>query len=119
MERDMELIRLLLLEEEQGEAPPELANYSEEHVLYNYALMADARLIDAELIPEVGVPQAVTIRRLTWAGHDFLDATRDNKVWTLAKEKVLKPGASWTFSLLVEWLKQEAHKKIFGTPPSN
>jgi hypothetical protein len=44
--------------------------------------------------------RAVELHRLTWEGHEFLDATRDSKVWKLAKEKVLKPGASWTFSLL-------------------
>jgi hypothetical protein len=119
MKRDMELIRLLLLEQEQGETPPELAAYSEDDMLYNYALMVDANLIVASLTSETGVPKAVTVYRLTWAGHDFLDATRDSKVWKLAKEHVLKPGASWTFSVLVEWLKQEAHKRIFGTPPSS
>ena len=115
----MELIRLLLLEVEQGEAPPELAQYSEADALYNYALMADAGLIVASLLPETGVPEAVSVHRLTWAGHDFLDATRDSKIWKMAKEQILKPGASWTFSLLVEWLKQEAHKRVFGVPLSS
>lgn len=119
MKRDMELIRLLLLEQEQGEAPPELAQYPEQDILYNFALMSDAGLIDAELIPELGMPTSVYVRRLTWAGHDFLDATRDSKVWKMAKEHILKPGASWTFSVLLEWLKQEAHKRVFGVPPSS
>jgi len=119
MKRDMELIRLLLLEVEQGEAPPELASYSEADMLYNYALMADAGLMVASLTPETGVPVSVSVYRLTWAGHDFLDATRDSKVWKMAKEHIIKPGASWTFSLLVEWLKQESHKRIFGVPPSS
>ncbi|MEO6035604.1 MAG: DUF2513 domain-containing protein [Verrucomicrobiota bacterium] len=118
MKRDMELIRLLLLEQEQGEAPAELSAYSEEDALYNYALMVDAELIVANLIPETGVPVSVAVHRLTWAGHDFLDASRDSKIWKMAKEQILKPGASWTFSLLVEWLKQEAHKRVFGLPPS-
>lgn len=119
MKRDMELIRLLLLEQEGGEAPPELSEYSEEDALYNYALMVDAGLIVASLTPETGVPIAVSVCRLTWAGHDFLDATRDSKIWKMAKDQILKPGASWTFSLLVEWLKQEAHKRVFGVPPSS
>jgi hypothetical protein len=77
-------------------------------------------LIEAELIrDENGQPNSVNVFRLTWDGHDFLDATRDSKIWKLAKERVLKPGVSWTFSILVEWLKQEARKRIFGTPPSN
>jgi hypothetical protein len=34
MKRDMELIRLLLLEKETDESPPELSNYSEKQVMY-------------------------------------------------------------------------------------
>lgn len=116
----MELIRLLLLQQEQGESSAELESYSEEEVIYNYALMLDASLIDANLI-EGGSGQlaGVTVHRLTWAGHDFLDATRDSKIWKMAKEQILKPGVSWTFSILSEWLKQEANKRIFKIPPSS
>lgn len=120
MKRDMELIRLLLLEQEQDEGPPELAAYSIEDIVYNRALILDAGLIDGELIRgERGEPLLVNVYRLTWAGHDFLDATRDSKVWKLAKEHILKPGASWTFPVLLEWLKQEAHKRVFGTQASS
>jgi len=119
MKRDMELIRLLLLEQELGEALPELSTYTEEAVLYNYKIMADAELIEARFHPDKGVPANAIIYRLTWAGHDFLDSSRDSKIWKLAKEQILKPGASWTFSLLVEWLKQEARNRIFGVPPSS
>jgi hypothetical protein len=120
MKRDMELIRLLLLQQEQGEPSTELENYSEEEVIYNYALMLDAGLIDANLLLDgSGQPAGVTVHRLTWAGHDFLDATRDSKIWKTAKEQILKPGVSWTFSILLEWLKQEANKRILGVAPSS
>ena len=66
-----------------------------------------------------GIPSAAAIVRLTWAGHDFLDSSRDNKIWKLAKEHVIKPGASWTFSLLLEWLKQEARHRVFGAAPGS
>jgi hypothetical protein len=62
-----------------------------------------------------GLIDAVTISRLTWKGHDFLDASRDESIWLKAKETILKPAASITFSLLLEWLKEEAKKKI-GLP---
>jgi hypothetical protein len=120
MKRDMELIRLLLLQQELGEAPEELSQYSAKDKIYNLQLMQDAGLVDVDFLKNGnGDAVAATIFRLTWAGHDFLDASRDSKVWKLAKEKVLKPGASWTFSLLVEWLKQEAHQRIFGNPPGH
>jgi hypothetical protein len=42
------------------------------------------------------------------AGHDFLDAARDATIWSEAKDKALKPGVSWAFSMLAEFLKAEA-----------
>jgi hypothetical protein len=116
MKRDMDLVRLLLLEQELGDAPLEISDYSAETIIYHLQLMSDANLIEAAFVKD-GNGDAVqaNVIRPTWVGHDFLDASRDNKLWALAKEKVLKPGASWTFSLLVEWLKQEAHHHIFGS----
>lgn len=84
---------------------------------YQIALMKDANLVEAEVKTTCGIPSEATIIRLTWAGHDFLDSSRDNRIWKLAKERVLKPGISWSFSILVEWLKREAHQQIFSIPP--
>jgi hypothetical protein len=118
MKRDMELIRLLLLQQETGEAPPELNSYNKELVVYNAALAIGAGLLDGSVVPnESGQPSGACILGLTWAGHDFLDSTRDPKIWKLAKEKLLIPGISWSFSLLVEYLKMQAHQKIFGPMP--
>jgi hypothetical protein len=115
MERDMELVRLLLVQCETGSSPVELANYSQQEVLYNLTLMKDAGLIDAHFIEGNDVlPLGVRNLRLTWAGHDFLDAARDDTIWNKAKDKFLKPGISWTFSILFEWLKGEARKKFLG-----
>jgi hypothetical protein len=60
------------------------------------------------------------ILRLTWQGHDFLDAARNDTIWSKAKEKFLKPGISWTFSIVFDFLKAEAHRQIasaLGRPP--
>jgi hypothetical protein len=117
----MEIIRLLLLQQESEQEMAELKQFDEKIVVHNLALMLDAGLIVGEMIcDETGTPVAGAIIRLTWAGHDFLDSTRDPKIWTLANEKVLKPGMSWTFSLLVEFLKAEARRHLdtaFGFPP--
>ena len=55
---------------------------------------------------------SVHITGLTWKGHDFIDAAKDESIWNKAKETILKPTVSITFSLLLEWLKEEAKKKI-------
>ena len=58
---------------------------------------------------------ALHITGLTWKGHDFVDASKDESIWMKAKETILKPTVSITFSLLLEWLKEEAKKKL-GLP---
>ena len=95
MKRDMDIIRLLLQQEESGEEPPELKQYDEKLVVYNVALMLDAGFIEGDIHPDVtGSPHTAVIIRMTWAGHDFLDSTRDPSIWSEAKERVLKPGFS-------------------------
>ena len=115
MKRDMELIRLLLLQQEIGEAPPELATYSVEEKLYNLQLMDDASLIVVIFTKNnQGEVVNAIIHRLTWAGHDFLDATKDSKIWKKAMEHIVKPTVSWTFQTLLEFLKREIDQKFLG-----
>jgi Hypothetical protein (DUF2513) len=122
MKRDMELIREILQSAEELEfvedMPHELYRSKTPHEAYQIALMKDAGLVDADIEHTNLIPSSATICRLTWTGHDFLDSSRDNKIWKLAKEHILKPGASWSFSLLVEWLKQQARSQIFGDTAS-
>jgi hypothetical protein len=117
MKRDMELIRTLLLRsEDDKEAVKRAESYSVEERAYHVQLMVDAGLVEAKVARNAdGAPIGAVTTRLTWAGHDFLDAMRDDTVWKKAKEHVLKPGASWTFDLLKEWLKAQAKEKL-GLP---
>ena len=119
----MDLIRQILINAEarnfENGEPHELFQASTPDEAYQIALMKDNGLVEGDITTTNLIPSEATIYRLTWAGHDFLDAARDNTIWKIAKEKVLKPGASWTFSILTEWLKQEAHNKIFGVPKSS
>ena len=36
-----------------------------------------------------------------------MDAARDDTLWRKAKESVIRPGASFTFDLVKDWLKAE------------
>jgi len=118
MKRDMELIRRILQNAEELEfvddEPYERYEAKPPLEAYQIALMKDAGLVDAEIDTTIGIPSGATIARLTWSGHDFLDSSRDSNIWKLAKEHIIKPDASWSFSILVEWLKQEARRKIIG-----
>jgi len=81
MKRDMEIVRMLLLQEESGEEQPELKQFEELLLVYNIALMVDAGLVEAIIVPDAnGAPVSGAIIRLTWAGHDFLDSSRDETI---------------------------------------
>ena len=111
MKRDMDIIRQLLLEAEARNAP---LNTGDPITAYHVSLLKDADYVEA-IIREGsnGMPTGAIIHRITWQGHDFLDAARSDTLWHKAKDKFLKPGVSWTVSLLGEWLKAEAKKQFF------
>lgn len=118
--RDMDLIRLLLIQLESGESQPEMEKYSKREIIYHYQLLSDAGLIVARFIEgNDPIPDEVMDIRLTWDGQDFLAAARDNRLWKMAKEKFIQPGVSWTFSILKEWLKLQIHQHVFGVPASS
>ena len=119
MKRDMDLIRTIL-QRIESDQDLTIEGYGSEEILYHIALLKDAGFIDASLATgESGQIVGAAVQRLTWDGHGFLDAARDDTLWRKAREHVLKPAASWTFSLLMEWLKQEAHRRVFGVPDSS
>jgi len=80
----------------------------------------------AQLLEEAGLVQAsvaatakrtatnAIIYRLTWQGQDFSDSIVDDTLWNKAKEHVLKPSASWTFGVLLDFLKIEIRRRIPG-----
>ena len=114
MKRDMDLVRLLLLQVEEGEAPSALSSYSEEEVVYHTDLLIGAGLLKGKPVYDaaVGRVTGAFVEGMTWEGHDFLDAARNDTVWNKAKEKVVKSGLSWTASMLLEYLKAEAHVQM-------
>ncbi|MCC6968965.1 MAG: DUF2513 domain-containing protein [Phycisphaerales bacterium] len=91
MKRDMDLVRLILQkmeEHELGRAPSGMTfeGYTAEQVGYHVLLMGEAGLLLAVESKEIGrkSPSAQPIR-LTWAGHEFLDASRSPERWERAK----------------------------------
>ena len=100
MERDMELIRSILLAVEQhdhGRAPSDLAigEYSAEQVGYHCYLLGDAGFANvADLTNRGSASPVARILYLTWEGHEFLDAARDDTVWGKTKERLSTAGKS-------------------------
>ena len=116
MERYMDLIRLMLIAHVTGEHPTELKEYSDREKLYHYTLLKDAGFIDATFLEgNDALPAYVAYVRVTWQGQEFYDASKESKIWKLAKDNVLKAGASFTATALLEYLKIEVKKHI-GVP---
>ena len=115
MKRDMDLIRKMLLaieEDPHGFAPKiEIQGYTREQIGYHAVLLGEAglaKIIDMTL-EESKTPEAI-VERLTWAGHEFLDSARENRIWNQAKDKIAKIGGAsiqiWLM-ILTEFIKKE------------
>ena len=116
MKRNMDVIRLLLLQLEGDEkATDDLKTYDEPTVVYNAALIVDAGLVEGAVARGGdNSPIGVAMNHMTWSGHDFLDAARDDNLWKKAKQNVMKPAASYTFEIVKAYLKTEIMKRIGG-----
>ena len=96
MKRDMDLIRALLLQFEKATDQVDatrltIPNFSRDEIIYHTQLLSEAGLIRAHLYADDSsyLPQIAQVDRLTWEGHEFLDAARDDSTWQKAKETVL------------------------------
>jgi DNA-binding transcriptional ArsR family regulator len=80
MRRDAELVRELLLEIEKQDGRPkrvEIDGYSQAEIDYHGRLLAEAGLVKVTLVD--GGP--FMPKRLTNAGHDVVDAVREESGW--------------------------------------
>jgi len=105
MKRDFELLRELLLDIE-GDVV-DISSYSKEHILYHKALLLEAGLADGPK-PHYSsrefseIPDRVIIRRLTWEGHNFIDAIRDEGRWQKSKDWIREAGKILTLETIKE-----------------
>lgn len=113
----MELIKAILLKEENAEENQIPEKYSDKEVLYHIGLCIEANLIHGQIFEDESMEifSAVTWR-LTWDGHEFLDAAKNSTVWnkTIA---ILKQGAidvpfAVLKALLIKQLKEKTGLEI-------
>ena len=100
MKRDMDLVReiLRLVEDlpfDGGFHDVEIEGRSDESITYHVMLLHEAGFIEAEnLTTQGGV--CWKPKRLTYSGHEFLDAARSDTVWQKAKAVTLKSTGTLT-----------------------
>jgi hypothetical protein len=102
MKRDMDLVRLLLLEAEEAKNRIMTKRLADQEQFAEY----DLPMIDhhVTIMDEAGLIKAYhegdrargtygwSIMRLTWDGHEFLDTVRDPEIWRKTKSGAAAAG---------------------------
>jgi hypothetical protein len=115
MKRDIDLIKAILLGLEESDSVGEVPGYSGEQIGYHIALLEDAGLITRELHHNAAISAAMLARtRMTWAGHEFLDASRNKSIWEKAKKITLEKTGALTFEVLKSVLIQLGKEAVSG-----
>jgi hypothetical protein len=114
MQRDMDLVRQMLLEIEA--LPPREVYHTS-----SSTIEADSQILDAHLglLNDAGfVANYSGARRgsmctgLTWAGHEFLNNARSDTVWNAAKAKVQESGLSVSLTVMAALLETYVKGKL-------
>ena len=85
----------------------------QQFVDYQCKIMMDAGLVDGKEVEGKGLPHFVY--RLTWQGHEFLDAASDPTHWEKAKDVAHKSSGGFeTLQSVLRSLAAEAAKSLLG-----
>jgi len=108
----MDLVRRILLAVEEKPSTTAIENlpgFDRETVIYHTRIMIDAGIIDGDYIPvssqtDPGKGEFIIslISGLSWDGHEFIDATRNQTIWNRTKALLAEKGGGWTFEILKE-----------------
>ena len=107
MQRDMNLIRDILLAVEASDEDPrgmidlDIPGRSKKEVAYHVQLLGEAGLLDVRKLSTMGTDGFdCRPKSLTWPGHDFLDAIRDDGIWSGVLDKLKAVGGATTLEVV-------------------
>lgn len=119
MKRDMDLVRKILLHIEanqDGKINLDIPDYSRDEIYLHVQLMKEGGLVEASIVPNPDGREhrilACVVRKLTWEGHDFLDAARDDTLWEQAKKLYKEKAGGLVFDSLKECLLRLAKSSL-------
>lgn len=123
MKRDWDIVREILCKLEDLESTDDIVRLSDFPVerafeySYNMELLIEAGLVDGQMSKTLGRGAAhFMARRLTWVGHEFLDAVRSNTVWSKTKRTFAEQGLGMTFDMAKTVATRFALAMIPGLP---
>lgn len=96
LRRDMELIRELLFEIEGGGGVRDVSGWDDATLRHHLRLLVEAGLLHGAT-PADGT---VTFTTLSWAGHEFLDAVRQDAIWRELRQRLAQAGGGLAFETL-------------------
>lgn len=119
MKRDLDLVRQILIFLAENERGPNINwniaidGYAKDQVLHHAHLMEQGGLIvAADATTSCSLwPLAIPLS-ITWAGHDFLEASNKPGLWEMAKKNVIGPSGGIAFKVLLEWLERRATEAL-------
>ncbi|MDF1608414.1 DUF2513 domain-containing protein [Hoeflea sp. YIM 152468] len=116
MKRDMDLIRLILLEIEEKDSGSGQTitigdiGHPSEVVTEHLFMLKNAGFIEGIDASHMQ-GRHMLVQRLTWNGHEFLNTVRDPEVWAKTKKGADKVGA-FSIEVLSEIAKGIIRKKV-------
>lgn len=118
MRRDMDLVRYILKRTEEYDRQIEYDELVTEcwpmqDVAYHVEVMYECGLLDARVIKDSnGGAVRGFVNGLTWAGQDYLDAIRNDTVWTRTKRRVAAALGSTTMDIIKQVAIAESLKML-------
>ncbi len=118
MERNWETIREILIAAESLELDKTLTLSDfpldrAHEISYHIVILEEAGFIDARISKTLTRgPTNFHVHRLTWPGHEFLDAIRDESIWNKTKSTIASKGGSMTFELVMSVAVQIAKQAL-------
>lgn len=119
MERNMDLIREIMLQVEQSNEDPrgwvdiEVEGFSNQQISYHVKLLENAGLLEAHDLSSMdGILWRPSC--LTWEGHEFIDATKNDTVWKRTKGWINEKGGNVPFLVVKDMAIEVAKKHFIG-----
>jgi predicted transcriptional regulator len=105
MKRNWDTVREILTKAEELESgneltPNEFERDRVDEIAYHVKILEESGLIKAKISENVGGPVRFYIDRLTWQGHEFLDAIKNDTVWKKINKVATEKGVTMPLDII-------------------